>query len=320
MISDEKRLFFYVTENQIYKHYFGDIVLGKKYQSVLRSDDPTPSLVFFVSNESDKIRWKDFGMNLNGVKDAIFFVQTLKNFEGHDLDRKDTINLIFEEMVLSGNTVKVNKIKQQPSIDYSVSWGELNDFEMEYWMQFHLYRDDLLAFNIKGVRGYYKNNKFIRNSTPNDPMFVYLTPNRDIFKVYRPLAKDKSNKFRGQGNGNVIEGYESLPKTGSLLLHNSSLKDTAVIRKAGYFGCNSTSETVSQALFSRVREFNGRFERNIIFFDNDKPGIEAARKLSYNVGWEFIHLPYGYPKDPADLVLKTGNYYELKRFLNNKLC
>jgi len=315
----EERIKFYLKDEQIYQYYFGDIELGKKYHSPIREKDPNPSLVFMVYD--GKVFWKDFGATNVEFHDAIGFVKELKSFEeGEVLTRKETIDIIFEELVKKGNAPKRTKrLKEKPVLFYEVEYRELNDEELLFWNKLHLYRRDLDKFKVKAVQGLYMNCSFIRNSIPGDPMYVYLSPFRDSFKAYRPYAKEKTQKFKGVANGHIVEGWESLPKFGDICMINSSMKDTMVMTKAGYPGCNPTSENAMAIMLDKARELNARFKRVVIFFDNDKPGIEAARKLQIETGWDSICLPQTWAKDPSDLVMEDGNYFNLIRFVERSL-
>ena len=315
----EERLKFYVKDSQIYNFYFGDITIGKKYVSPLRDNDPNPSLVFRYFN--NKLYWKDFGLSNASNNDSVGFVRELISYERSEaVSRSEVVSLIYNDLVVEGKAPKGIKRPPEPLLlPYEVNWEDLNKEESEYWLKMGLYKKDTDLFNIKGVRGFYRNCRFIRKSMPDDPMFVYLTKERDTFKVYRPYALDKTTKFRGQLNGHILEGWEALPITGDILFINSSLKDTAVIRKAGYFGINPTSENSFTTLLNKAKELNNRFKRKIIFFDNDDPGIIATKKLRQELEWETCTLPLNWAKDPSDLVMRSGNYFDLNRFLDNVL-
>lgn len=316
----EERLRFYLKDEQIYQFYFGDIEIGRKYQSPLRKDENTPSLVFIMYD--DKIFWKDFGLYIEDIfHDAIGFVQALCSFqENRKSTRAEAVDTIFEELIKENKAPKkVRKLKDKPIQFYEVEYRELNNDELLFWNKLHIYRRDLDKFNVKAVTGLYRNCNFIRNSLLGDPMYVYLSPFRDTFKTYRPYTKVKGNKFKGVNNGGILEGWEALPKFGDICLINSSLKDTMVNTKAGYPGCNPTSENSFAALESKVREINARFKKTIVFFDNDAAGRKAAARLKYEIGWDNIELPVNWAKDPSDLVSSTKNYFDLIRFLEYKI-
>ena len=313
----EERLKFYLKDEQIYQFYFGDIELGKKYHSPLRESDPNPSLVFMVYGE--KLYWKDFGhISANPSHDSIGFVQELVSFqEGSNITRAEAVDIIFTQLVEEARAPKrVKRLKEKVLNFYDVEYRDINKDEMSFWNKLHIYERDLNKFNVKAVAGLFNNCSFIRSSMQDDPMFVYLTSNRDTFKVYRPYAKEKINKFKGINNGGILEGWEALPAFGDMCLINSSLKDTIVCTKAGYPGCNSTSETSFKTLLTKVRELNSRFKKVVVFFDNDNTGITAANRLKKEIGWDYIYLPESWSKDPSDLVKQDGNYFNLIRFLD----
>lgn len=316
----EERLKFYLKDEQIYKYYFGNIEIGRKYKSPLRHRDPNPSLVFrYYKN---KLYWKDFGLIYDGIGDAVGFVQMLLTFENdRPVTRIEAAQHIFSELVENNKAPKSVKKLEEPLINfYDINYREINEYEMNFWRKLWLTRRELDKFNVKAVEGLFRNGEFLFSSTKEDPAYVYLSDDIDSFKTYRPYTKVKKDKFKGINNGGLIEGWNALPAFGDICLINSSLKDTMVNTKAGYPGCNPTSESSFETLLKKARELNVRFKKVIVFFDNDKPGIDAAKRLKKIIGWDYIYLPDNWGiKDPSDLVKADGNYFNLIRFLEKKV-
>lgn len=314
---NETRLRFYLDDSQIYNFYFGVFDLVSKYKSPFSNrNDNVPSFMFknVGTWSKPKILWNDFGMTDIKYKDGIGFVM-----EYFQISRRKAVRRIWKDMIMNKEVQLVKiRIEQPLNLPYEFTKGELQDFEMSYWGRFGFTKSFMNFFNVHSLVSMRRVGKKIWGSVEGNPVFIYLFKKRGAFKAYRPLDPMK-DKFRGQSNGDILEGYDQLPPTGQHLFITSSLKDTMVLRMLGYLAVNPTSENSKRALYTHVRELNSRFKNIYILFDNDKPGINAAASLSSDTGWKVLMLPTWSTKDPSDLVMKTGNYLELSMFLNLNL-
>lgn len=308
------RLKFYLSDVQIIRHYFGDFDLNSKYNSPFR-DDPNPSLAFKL--KSGKLMWTDFGLTTDNIRDGIGFVQQL-----YDLSRKEAINKIFKDIIKNKATVvKKATIEIPLKVPYEFTIGDIQDFEMKYWSKLYFTRELLKFYNVHSLISLRRVGKKIWGTEIDSPTFIYLFSKKGAFKAYRPLDKFR-DKFRGQNNGDILEGYEQLPKTGSHLIITSSLKDTMTLRNMGVLALNPTSENSKQALLNKAKELNQRFKKIYILFDYDKAGIDSSYVLSKQTGWEVINLflydktNKKYIKDPSDSVMVSNTYFYLINLLS----
>lgn len=300
----ETRLKFYVSEESIFRYYFGEFEIGKKYNSPLRRD-PRPS--FMINVHEGRLYWKDFGLTSDVSADAIGFVAELNNET-----RKAAVRRIWHDFMHNKpNLTKKADKSLNIGLPYDLVTHDLTSFELRYWEQHCIEQPLLDRFNIKGVESLSRHGKLMWRSTAFEPAYAYMF-DRDTFKIYRPKSEDK---FRGQNNGSVIEGYAQLPATGDCLIITSSMKDTLVLTSLGYAAAAPSGETNIRALFERAREFNARFSNVVILFDNDSPGIRAATRVSHATNWRKIFLPRELAKDPADVVKKFGNRFVLSQIL-----
>lgn len=315
-MRDETRLRFYLDDTQIYHYYFGDFDLTTKYESPFpHRRDPNPSFMFKnVGTFNDpKILWNDFGLTDIKYKDGIGFVM-----EFYQISRLEAVRKIWKDMVMNPKITLVKpRVKQPIKLPYEYTIQDIQDFEMKYWSRLWFTKEFLKFFNVHSMRSMRRLGKKLWATTKDNPTFIYLFSKSKAFKAYRPLDPRK-DKFRGQNNGDILEGYNQLPRTGQHLIITSSLKDTMTLRKLGYLAVNPTSENSKRGLYKLIRELNYRFNNNIyILFDNDRPGINAAKSLARDTGWKVIMLPTWSTKDPSDLVMKTKNYLQLSIFFNN---
>ncbi len=305
----ETRLKFYVTDEQIYQFYLEDeIEVGVKYSAPWRSDN-TPSLSFNYYNGF--LMWTDFGLQSDVYRDGIGFVQQL-----FDLNREKAVRKIWKELVLNKDVpLRVVNIKKKIKFDYEITFIELSNYELEYWGRLQLSLNFLKRFNVWSLKSMRRLGKKIWWSTEENPTYVYLFKDYPkAFKAYRPLDPRK-DKFRGQNNGAIVEGWDQLPEQGEDLIISSSLKDTMVLTKCGFNACNPTSENSFRGILNKKDELNERFKNIRILFDNDIPGINAANSLYSKTGWETMFLPQKLSKDPSDYIMNGGNYKTLKNML-----
>jgi hypothetical protein len=299
MIS-EKRLRCYVSDESIYSYYFGDFEIGRKYNSPLRRD-PKPS--FLIQEYNGFLFWKDFGLSTTNRPDALGFVAELFNET-----RGEALRRVWNDFLKGGVRVYRKKRPLNIGLPYDINVGDLMDWELGYW-DLHCLRETVGQFGVKGLRGLYRHGSLLWESTIREPAYVYSF-GKDRFKVYRPLSEDR---FRGQSNGDCIEGYDQLPLTAPLLIITSSMKDAMVLTSLGYPACAPPSENSFRPLLERAREFNARFHQIVTLLDNDGPGRRAAKRIEHSTNWRGIFTP-GF-KDPADVIKKFGNRFVLKNIL-----
>lgn len=302
-MATEARLKCYVSDESIYLYYFGDFEIGKKYHSPFRRD-PRPS--FLISEHNGQLLWKDFGLSEKVRPDAIGFVTKLRG-----VSRKEAVRIIWGDFLEKGVSVTRQARSLNIGLPYDLTYREISDSEMVFWTRHCIDRDLLSRFSVKAVDRLYRHGSLVWESTSKEPAYVYLF-DKDVFKIYRPLSDDR---FRGQGNGDIIEGFKQLPQTGRRLIVTSSMKDSLVLTSLGYAACAPAGETNIRAVLSKARELNARFSEVLILLDNDVPGLKAAQKLSALTGWRAFSLPKGTSKDPADVVKKYGNRFVLSEML-----
>lgn len=305
---DEVRLRFYVTDHAIYKHYVPYFKYNSKVKSPFRKETDPSFIVYPRGN------WIDYGRVSSKRQDGIALVSDL-----FEIPREEAIKKIWCDLVLNKDFVIENvKIKSTQKQFYDIRTRELNAHELSYWdINFNVTKPYLDFFNVKALEGLYKKNDLIWSSTPENPAYVYLyNSNKNAFKIYRPLTQDR-DKFRGQNNGKLLEGWEQLPLTADEVIIQSSYKDTIVCRRAGYLGFNPTGEASLKYILSKAIEINTRFKKVFVLFDNDIPGRRTSNILCSKTGWTPLFIR-GF-KDPSDSVKATQSYYHLHNCIGNFL-
>ena len=139
-------------------------------------------------------------------------------------------------------------------------------------------------------------------------------------KVYLPYAEDKKKRFCTDCTENDIGGLESLPFTGRQLIITKAYKDYRVLRNQGYDSIWFQNEGMFPTPFTLL-PILARFEEIVVFFDNDRAGIDASEKLIEYISSidnstrvRGIFIPNPKVKDPSDFIHLKGEK-ELNEFL-----
>lgn len=189
------------------------------------------------------------------------------------------------------NSIKAYKDIKIVSTDYTQ--GGLN-----YFAQYGINKNTLIKFKVKQIKGYYLNYSYF-------PVygFAYCFGNYN-YKILQPLEKEF--KWVSNAGADVFQGWEQLPEKGDICFITSSLKDVMVLDTLNYTAIAPQSEA-GKIPEHIVEELKNRFKEVIIFYDNDKPGIAAARQLSRQTGFSYTHIPEEVEqKDPSDFSKHYG--------------
>jgi len=135
-------------------------------------------------------------------------------------------------------------------------------------------------------------------------------------KLYQPYNKPQY-KWISNCDQNDIGNLTNIPIIGDELIISKAYKDHRVIRNIG-FGLNAVVWTMNEGCIPHPKillDLSQRYKLITIFYDNDRPGIEAAEKLKLTflivnplANVRCIWLPQRqFPhKDPSDFVKKEG--------------
>lgn len=154
-----------------------------------------------------------------------------------------------------------------------------NQGDREFWSPYQISRSDLISDQVFPIIWYKVYSKrlgshvVIRPSTRS-----YLVGNfNPRVKFYVPDKKGKG-KWTTNCTQNDIWGYDNLPLRGEQLIISKSYKDYRVLKNQGVNVIALQNEGIlpSQEILKSLIE---KFEEIIVFFDNDRQGIEASEKL-----------------------------------------
>jgi hypothetical protein len=296
-----------VDEYTLYTYYLGfKPELGLKFSSPVRanSNQDTVGSFSIYPPASKKARneylWKDNGTGQTG--NIFKLVGLLHNTSKHE----DILRIIDRDFKLGfshGEPVQYQMNKVTAPIFRGMSEIRIKsrDFrrtDLEYWMQFGITRATLIAYNVTAVEMYwlFADQKYPK-TTP-DPCYAYRIWSK--YKLYRPKALDKGDKFRNNFTEKHIEGFTQLKYDQDLLIITKSLKDVMMLREFGYEAVASHSES-NILPQDALNYFQAKYKRIVVWYDND--GKTQADKYPY----QKIYVPVeSGEKDPTDYYKRYG--------------
>ena len=312
----------YISQKDIFEYYFGEeIDTNRQYKNPLRIDN-RPGCRFFYSNVDDNLLFKDFSIKSPPIW-CFEFIRLKYNL----LTSYDVLIMINNDFKLglginlnehNNNLASNINFEKRESLDIirlpiKCRTQSFNKFDLNYWNQFGISLSTLNYYNVYSVKHVWKGNDIIWRYTKYNPIYLYHFPNDNKKKMYRPFEKNKNFKFISSPYINeVYQGYDQLPKYGDNLIITKSMKDVMTLYELGYLSIapNGEGYDISNELINHLYT---RFDKLIIFYDNDKTGLLNAKSLCDKIGCDYVYIPDKYGcKDISDYYKK----YNKKSTLN----
>ena len=309
-----------VTEYDIFKYYITGLEgPGKKFCSEIREDkNPSCSIKVFSSG---KALYKDWASG--DSYDCFKYIQHKYNLTYYECLKviSNDFNLGFEyediELVKTMGVIG-NHIKKQPKYSdtkiriVSIPFTQTGK---TYWECYGITPEILALYNVKQISHYYINNTLI--SIPKKEVaFSYAFGNYK-YKILRPFNKEW--KWINNADATIVQGITQLPECGDTLFITKSLKDVMVLSKLKFDAIAPQSENTAIPLDTIVK-LKHSWNRVVIYYDNDVPGVAAAELHSELYKTGYIHNKIGHPKDLSDYYVRYGgtdSYAMVKKLLKD---
>lgn len=306
-----------ISQEEIFKRYCPNFKkINVKFSSEVR-DDPKPSCV--IAPYNGVLWYKDFGDNNFKAMDCFSYISYKYNISYYKALRLVAGDFFIDTEILKNPKLNRNNSTKYTKVEtsYEFKIRKYSIIDKEYWGDKYGFTPETLKhFNIFPVKSITikKSDKEPFTINPKKG-YVYIISKK--YKIYKFLILDENYPLKWFGNSGITskdghvfyEGYEQLPDSGDLLIITKSLKDVGVLYTLGYtaFSPNSESVILDDNI---ITDLKNRFNRIILFYDNDTPGIKGSTKNSkhYNLEQMFIPLDYGV-KDISDFRDKYGNDY-----------
>jgi hypothetical protein len=195
----------------------------------------------------------------------------------------------------------INK-SEQKEVDL---YAELRPFiqsDLNYFLSGGISESTLKIFNVRAVEKAWINEAMWHKYSILDPIYRYREEKE--IKFYRPFAQDKKNKFRSNYSISVECMHELNYKTSNLFL-TKSRKDVMSLFEVGFESVSIRSETADIDA-DILEHLKNSYDRIIVFYDNDEPGVKSSIELTQQYGLEYFNIPKGLPKDPFAFIQQNS--------------
>lgn len=291
----------HVTEYDIYRYYTGtSFKIGHIMSSPFRQDK-NPSFGIFKSSKSGQLLYKDQATGDSG--NCIQFVQKLYNISYREAVVKILSDLVTGSLHITTKGIEIKEDYHSANKIVSVKRKNFSDVDDKYWGQYCLNRDDLRHFNVFPISEYWI-NEIVQpwGYKEANPGYAYQIYNK--YKLLFPY-NDKKYKWISNCSNYDIQGYEQLPYKGDLVIITKSLKDVMVLHKLGYNAIAPQGENHSIPK-EVMQDLEKRYDRIVLFYDNDAAGIAGASKIANKYTKQSIFIPDNSIKDISDYVKEHG--------------
>lgn len=304
-------------EENIFRYYFGDFIVGKAYSSYF-SKDGVPSTGFYY-NKHGSLIYNDFR-----TAEKLDFVKFVQKDLG--LDYYEALHQIAVDFNLVKAGVKTynkefvlrkkRKIKPKTKPIFTIKIKDFSKEELNFWQQYYITKEELITNNIVSVEWFKINSEVI---FPDSMCFAYIMDgeNGDKYcKIYTPFGK-----FKWYSNVplDAVQGLNKLERKSDTLIITKSLKDYIVLKK--YFTDVIYTQNESKAALKAtvIRVLKRYYKNIIVWYDMDKPGIKAANyyfkthnfkpvftSITKNIWQSIMNAKKYNTKDPSDFIKAHG--------------
>jgi hypothetical protein len=133
-------------------------------------------------------------------------------------------------------------------------------------------------------------------------IYGFFREDGSLYKIYTPKVKD--NKFIKVKD--YIQGSDQLEFKSKYLIITSSLKDLMCFKKLGISGIESIAPDSENSVIPEnfMKPLLSKYQKILVLFDNDDPGLKSAKRYKEKYGFNYIVLDMS--KDLSDSVRDHG--------------
>lgn len=298
---------FEVPREWVFEHYLGltERLTGQsvKIKSVFNLSEKTPSLCVYLDDRG-VYRFKDFSSGNCG--DGLSLVESMFNLLSRGAASNKIVN-DYNTFILDNEYSAVKEYKAHGK--YQVHDFEMrhwNMFDQRFWMSFQIGSKTLDRYNVVPLQHYTMRKVddiglFFDIKIDVNFIYGYFKEDGTLYKIYQPKQRDKKFvKVR-----DYIQGSEQLVGSKYLLIL-SSLKDVMAFTRLGIKNIEAVAPDSENSMIpeSFIKKAKAKYQKVLIMFDNDEPGLEAAKKYKTRYDLDYINLNMS--KDLSDSVRDHG--------------
>jgi hypothetical protein len=292
-------------------------VYDKHILSPLRKETK-PSFSYKKTVNGDII-WRDWGINEYG--DVVKLICLKYGCSYHE-----ALGIIYENLIQGSAVpkadVKLELLSRSAPAEKKqnlihIKTQNYTGADYKYWSQFGISLSTLNKFKVYSAKYVWLNKfdyfqdkyrgwKLIKTYSKANPVYAFEFEEKDYraYKIYAPL--DPKFKWFFNGKDTDIQGYDMLPHLGEYVVLTKSLKDVMCLYEMGIPAISLQGEhnKLSYELFEKLMK---RFHDIIIFYDNDRVGLQTSKLISEQYNLKEIFIPEKYnTKDISDTVKAYG--------------
>ncbi len=204
------------------------------------------------------------------------------------------------------------QVQRMPTI-IDVKYRDWQPHDVEYWGRYGITIEILESIDIRPISYFWLSNHKVKKklyiASKHAYVFdYYWCDGLFMRKIYQPY--NKGLKWLSNCNITVVQNYKTLPKSGDLLVVQSSLKDARVTNLLGYESNAPITENCwfTDSYWDKLKQ---RWKRIVYYANNDfekddNPGLRYGKKISEMYDIPFIHNPDGTASDISDYRDKFG--------------
>lgn len=265
------------NEETYMTYYLGIPVKKGLFKSPLRNDNHVTCS--FFRGKSGNLYFKDFASGKCLTFEGVVM-------EKYNCNYHTALKIIAKDFGYTKDSpVKKIAVKIQPKFEeekqtfIQIEAKEFSEPELKWWGSFGITKDILYRFKVYSCSTVFLNRNIYAQSAQHSPIYGYYfgkKENIEQWRIYMP--KRKEFRFIGNVSTKTIQGYKQLAKTGKLVVITKSMKDCLSMYSCGISAIAPNSETqfVSEKVLEDLKK---RFKYIVVFFDNDKTGIQNMKKL-----------------------------------------
>lgn len=297
-----------VPREWVFEHYLKltERLSGQslKIKSIFSLRDKVPSMCIYTDSKG-YYKFKDFSSGYGG--DGLNLVMHLYNLESRG---KASFRIMEDYSVYISNNTYV-PITYKPQSKYIVSDYEMrhwNTLDQGYWKSFKVSSSILEGHNVFPLSFYTMikedddGNLLDSITIKGNFIYGYFRKDGTLYKIYTP--KNKDNKFIKVHD--YIQGSDQLKFKSKYLIITSSLKDLMCFKRLNISGIETIAPDSENSVIPEnfMRPLIDKYQKIIVLFDNDEPGLKSAQKYKTKYDLDYINLDMS--KDLSDSVKDFG--------------
>lgn len=297
-----------VTEADILSYYLGITEVPCIINSPLR-DDKRPSFGLY-STDGNRVFYTDFATrDSGGIFDLLGAKWNCSYTEVLSRINKDIPKFHGKTNINTYTPCTIHNTNKNKNTDLQCKVRDWRKYDIEYWESYGITLEWLKYAEVYPVSHKIivkDGQRYIFGADKYAYAYVEHKEGKVTLKIYQPFNK-VGYKWSNKHDKSVLSLWTKVPDYGEQICICSSLKDALCLwANAGIPSLSIQGEGYGMS-DTAINELKRRYKQIFICLDNDKPGLNDAKKLSEETGFINVVLPpFNEGKDISDLYKAKG--------------